>query len=453
MIEKHEIEAKADEFGIHVSNVERDYVFGWLLCGIYSSPVGNILVLKGGNAFRKAYFANTRFSNDLDFSTTAAINASVLTNELNGICDFVESKTGVAFDKARNRIDEKQHSDNERKIYEARLYFRDFYGNPHTITISVRMDFTEFDRIYLPIENRFLIHPYSDAGLCKVSIKCQKLEELLATKLKCLLQRRHSFDLYDYIYSIFVNTDIAVDRSEIVRTFLKKTIFEPSPGVARGLLLDLPLEVFRAIWTKYIVCPKQSLIDFDIAITRFKENVLQLFGGFQVNYYGKIAFFPSTLRNIIMEAASNLTLIQLTYDGYTRRVEPYSLVFKRRKDGFGQEYFYAFDQTGGSSGPGIKAFLHPKIQGLKNTDIPFEPRLPVELSRAGEFAAKSYFGSPFGRFTQRVQRIPSYMSRVYIVECAYCRRRFPRKKYSTRLRPHKDNYGNLCYGRSGFIAY
>ena len=37
MITKQEIESKAIEFGIHHANVERDYVFGWLPCGIYAS--------------------------------------------------------------------------------------------------------------------------------------------------------------------------------------------------------------------------------------------------------------------------------------------------------------------------------------------------------------------------------------------------------------------------------
>lgn len=36
MIEKTEIEQKAEEFGIHPVNVEHDYVFGWVLCGIYT---------------------------------------------------------------------------------------------------------------------------------------------------------------------------------------------------------------------------------------------------------------------------------------------------------------------------------------------------------------------------------------------------------------------------------
>jgi len=455
MITREEIEAKGTEFGLHASNIERDYVFGWLLNGIYSqSKLKDALILKGGNCFRKAYFPHTRFSNDLDFSSTVPVHEDQLVAELNRICGFVQDQTGVRFETERNWVREKANSQKDRRIFEGRLYFKDFYGNPHTTTIKVHLDVTEYDRIFLPVQERFLIHPYADGAQCNVPIKCHKLEELLASKLKCLLQRRHSFDLYDYVYSVFMNRDIEISRVEVLSTFLKKTIFEPSPGVAKSLLLDLPLEGFRAIWRKYIVCPVQSLFDFDTALIRFKENIEELFAGLRIDYHSQVAFYPSQLRNVIMEAASELRMLDITYDDQRRLVEPYSLAFKRRKDGFGQEYFYAFDRTGGrTSGPGLKSFLHPKIQALAIADDTFEPRYPIELGKAGEFASKTYFGGGgFRGETFRVSR-QSSSARVYLVECSYCGKRFPRKRYSTRLRPHKDQHGNRCYGRSGYIAY
>ncbi len=231
MITNPEIESKATEFNIHVSNVERDYVFGWLLAGIYGpSALRDVLILKGGNGLRKTYFEHARFSNDLDFSTQTAVEPSVLASELNKVCDYVQEACGIVFDKERNRVSEKVSGDKERPIYEVRLYFKDFYGNPDAITISVRLDIKEFDRIYLPIQERHLIHPYSEVQECRASIRCLKLEEMLAAKLKCLLQRRYSFDLYDYVYAIFINRELEINRGEIVSTFLKKTIFEPSPG-------------------------------------------------------------------------------------------------------------------------------------------------------------------------------------------------------------------------------
>ncbi len=62
MIERDEIEAKADELGLHWSTVQRDYVFGWLIGGLFEvSALREVIALKGGQALRKAYFPATRF--------------------------------------------------------------------------------------------------------------------------------------------------------------------------------------------------------------------------------------------------------------------------------------------------------------------------------------------------------------------------------------------------------
>jgi predicted nucleotidyltransferase component of viral defense system len=453
MITKDEIEAKAAEFDIHAANLERDYVFGWLLTGIYSvSALKDTLVLKGGNCFRKTYFAMTRFSGDLDFSCQTAVDHGVLLAELNKVCDFVQDQAGIVFDKERNRAEEKQIIDREKKVYEARLYFKDFYGNPDTITISVRLDVTQFDRVYLPVQTRNLIHPYSDSAVCKSEIKCVKLEELLATKLKCLLQRRHLADLYDYVHAIFINKKLEVNKREIVTTFFRKTIFERSPRVVSGLLISLPLHLFKDVWLKYLVCPKISLIDFEAALANFTQSVRELFGEV-VPQFGRSIFFPAEMRNPIIDAGSNMTLLAVTYDDVRRMVEPYSLVYKQRKDGHGEEYFYCYDRTGGrSSPPGIKTFVSSKLQSVEPLEEKFEPRYPVELSKAGEAASKSYFGPSFtgGGFSRTRTTRRSYSGQVYIIQCSYWGKQFRRKTSSTRLKEHKDRYGNRCYGRSGF---
>jgi predicted nucleotidyltransferase component of viral defense system len=452
VIDRAEIEAKAAEFAIHTSDVQRDYVFGWVLFGIYSaSPLAKLLVLKGGNCFRKAYFPNTRFSRDLDFATEAAVDETSLCEEFNRVCDFAQAESGIAFDLERNRFELQHEIDSRRSVYEVKLYFKDFYGNPDKFTISVTLDVTEFDRIYLPTQNRLLIHPYSDAASCHVELRCLKLEEMLAAKLKSLLQRREVSDLYDLAYSILLNRDLDVDRSEVVSTFLRKTIFEPSPGVARQLLLELPLNLLQTAWRKYIICPIQSLLDFDVAVQQFQSFVAELFASYGAPTYGRFAYFPSELRNPIMQAGAGLNLLRLTYDGVRRDVEPYSLVFKRRKDGYGQEYFYVYDRTGGHQNPGIKALLNPKIHDLEILDQTFTPRYPVELSKAGEHLGAGYFARPFRGGRRR--RILSTTPRlVYVVQCAYCNRTFKRTQLNTRLWEHKDGYGNPCYGRYAYLV-
>lgn len=456
MITKDEIEAKAAEFDIHASDVERDYVFGWLLGGIYSvSSLKDTLVLKGGNCFRKAYFPMTRFSRDLDFSCQTAIDQGILLSELNRVCDFVQDQAGIIFEKERNRAEEKQIIDRDKKVYQARLYFKDFYGNPGTITISVRLDVTQFDRLYLPVQTRNLIHPYSDSSACTAGVKCVKLEELLATKLKCLLQRRHLADLYDYVHAIFVNKELEVNKREIVGTFFRKTIFERSPRVVSGLLIGLPLEAFKDVWTKYLVCPKPSFISFESALANFVQNVKELFGEV-IPQYGRSIFFPAELRNPIIDAGSSMTLLAVTYDGVRRMVEPYSLSYKQRKDGHAEEYFFCYDRTGGrSSPPGIKTFVSSKVQQIERLDEKFEPRFPVELSKSGERGEKTYFGSSFSSGRSHVAKSRHIYSSgtVYVIQCSYCGKRFRRTKPDTRLNKHKDKYKNPCYGRSGFRVF
>ncbi len=79
MILKDEIDAKTIEFEIHRSNVERDYIFGWIIFGIFTvTDLKDTIFLKGGNALRKGYFDKTRYSNDLDFGIPGDISQEIL---------------------------------------------------------------------------------------------------------------------------------------------------------------------------------------------------------------------------------------------------------------------------------------------------------------------------------------------------------------------------------------
>lgn len=455
MISREEIEQKAGEFGIHVANAQRDYVFGWLLVALYNATkLRDVLILKGGNCFRKAYFPNTRFSNDLDFSTESAIDPAAVVEEFNSGCRFVQEHAGVAFDLDRSQIKEQQRLDEKRRVFDVRVYFKDFYGNADHITIRLSIDITEFDRIYLPVQSRNVIHPYSDQAACAGQVRCLKLEEMIANKLKCLLQRQHVPDVYDLVYSVFVNRDVAVDRGEVLATFLRKTIYERSPGVARQLLLELPLTALKAAWTRYIVAPLQGWFDFDEALERFTAIINELFAAYQVGGRAAFAFFPSALRGPIMQAGAEKRLMRLTYKGVTREIEPYSLVYKQRKDGHREEYFYAYDRTGGrTSGPGIKSFLNHEVEHLEVLDAKFEPRYAIELSKAGEAQGLGYFNRPFGSRTALRGRWSTLRHGWrYTVECSYCSRKFKRMRRDAALKPHKDSYGNPCFGRRGVIV-
>jgi len=466
MIDRSEIEEKSKRFEIDTSNVQRDYVFGWFLYFLFTeSKLKELLFLKGGNALRKGYFENTRYSSDLDFGMETDIDSGLLQSEINVICDLAQAQTGIVFEKDQNSIQEKftpgEDWKTALKVYEVKICFKDFYGIPSKFRLKIKMDITRFDRVYLPLQNRPLIHPYSDfQATLGGTIKCLKLEEIIGTKLKCLLQREHPPDLFDYVYSIFFNNQLSLDKSEVVSVFLKKTIFEPSPGVAKSILLTLPWDFFKRHWYNNIICAKLFFFDVDTAIEKFRLGIEEMFTGFSENGYFDNYFFPAQFRHPIIQAGRSQTLLKVGYNGIERLIEPYSLKYMQPRDKHAKEYLYAYDTTGGLKGNiGIKMFVPENMERIENTDTKFKPRNGhvIELAKAGEPVEDKYLYDPSK--SARPQNVPSpririnkqkkYSGMKYTYQCSACYKKITKRSMDSSIGSHKNKYGGDCYGRYG----
>lgn len=457
MIDKFEIDEKAKEFEIHRSNVERDYVFGWLLHGLFTvSDLKDQLFLKGGNALRKGYFEQTRYSKDLDFGIPGDINPQLLLTEINKVCDYLQQKTSITFITSDNKIEEKFTASDapipNLKVYEVRVYFKDFYDdNTDHLRIKISMDITRFDKTMLPIQSLKLLHPYSDVDLIDCEIRCMKLEEIIATKLKCLLQREHAPDLFDYVYTI-QRLGVELDKEEVVRTLVRKTIFSRNPHVLKRILLGTVFDYFKDQWEKSLICAKNTIMRIDDAISVFLKDVEELFNIFADNGYANFAYYGPELRTPIMKAGRTQTLLKIRYKGEDRTVEPYSLKYLEKRDGTAREYFYAFKVSGGSSGQGIRAFLADGFTSIENTDIKFEPRNIIELSKAGETPEKKYLfdpNKPVPSPRNSFRKTRSWNSIKYIYQCSICGKRFTKLKQDYKLNSHKSKGGYPCGGRYG----
>jgi Nucleotidyl transferase AbiEii toxin, Type IV TA system len=325
---------------------------------------------------------------------------------LNRICAKVQTETGISFDTSRTLVKEKGLPIPGVEALEARVYFKGFY-NEESITLKAQLDITQFDKIYLPIQTRTLIHPYSDASTCVTNLRCQKIEEVLASKLKTLLHRRKAVDMFDLLYSILIAKDFPVVRREVISTFLRKSVFDSEPSAAKNQLLALPLEEFRTLWAG-LIGPLRSLFNFEYVIKNFYALIDSLFsliapattptipafavgggfGGFKPGIrtqpvtFRSVPYLSPDIRRTIINAGRSQTLLDLLYDGINRTVEPYKLEFRVRKsDNRGLEYFWAYDPSGsGRTGkPGIRMYICDKIQAAHETGLHFSPRFDIEL--------------------------------------------------------------------------
>ena len=452
MINKNEIDTKAKEFEISQTNVEKDYVFGWLLHGIFTvSQLKDIIFLKGGNALRKGYFEQTRFSSDLDFGIPYDIAQDTLLEEINGICDFISDKSGVNFIKEDAKIEEKFSASEsplpDLKVFEVKIYFKDFYGMGDHIRLKIAMDITRFDKVLLPIQTVKLIHPYSDADIISCTIRCVKVEEIIATKLKCLMQRQHAPDLFDYVRSIKLLGG-NLNKREVVETFISKTIFGRNPHIVKGILHKTPFEHVRTYWTKTIICAKTILFQVEEAIYLFQQDLENLFAFFPDNGFAQFIYFNADLRVPILEAGRRQTLLKIRYKGEDRIVEPYALKYMQRRDGQQLEYFYAFNRSGGSNPPGMRTLVASNFQSIEVTDEKFIPQYPIELSKAGETPEDRLLFDPNKPMRSRSSRNKSRRIK-YIYQCAVCGKKFSKVKRDPALGVHKNKNGYKCGGRRG----
>lgn len=69
MIDRREILDLAAQTSLTPHVIEKDYVLGWILAGIYAhEELAEKWIFKGGTCLKKCFFETYRFSEDLDFT-------------------------------------------------------------------------------------------------------------------------------------------------------------------------------------------------------------------------------------------------------------------------------------------------------------------------------------------------------------------------------------------------
>src|ERR1035438_9853148 len=115
VIDRRELLAAAGNLGLLPNVVEKDYVLGWVLAGIFNHPaLAEAWVFKGGTCLKKCYFETYRFSEDLDFTLTdeSHLDHDFMVGTFREISGWVYEQAGIelppdkiAFEVFRNRRD------------------------------------------------------------------------------------------------------------------------------------------------------------------------------------------------------------------------------------------------------------------------------------------------------------------------------------------------------------
>jgi len=200
MIAAAEVRRLAGAWNADPTLVERDYVLSWLLGGLYGrSVLAELLVFKGGTALRKCYFADYRFSADLDFTLRRSRRVRDLESEIEAACGRASEETGLQLVPVDFRTLRAVPGE---EAYQARIEYIGPLGRLGGDQPRVRMDLTVYEILVLPSEQQLVHHPYSDADRLSLTIPTYALEEMLAEKLRAMLRRSRARDLYD-VWQLF----------------------------------------------------------------------------------------------------------------------------------------------------------------------------------------------------------------------------------------------------------
>lgn len=466
MIDRTEILRLANDFGLEARIVEKDYILGWVLAGIYRDPVlAGAWVFKGGTCLKKCFFETYRFSEDLDFTVTDAtqLNADFLEARFLELGNWLYETAGIELPADQRRF---EIFNNRRGglCCEGRIGYRGPIAPRGTDIPRIKLDLTVDEILILPTVMRPVGHVYSDAPPEGITARCYAFEEVFGEKIRALGERSRPRDLYDVI-NLFRNGEfhaaaavlrdvvqqkcnfknIAFPRFETLTVFREELVAEWGNMLGHQLPALPPVESF---W--------DALPEFFgwLAGTRAPVAVgpYPLAAGDQVLRIPAGAFrLPgrsTPFIEVIRFAAANRLCVDLDYvseEGRrdTRTIEPYSL----RRTQEGNVVLHSVR----SQNQQHRSYRVDRIVGARITQQTFIPRYAVELTPTGplmvmETTSRPGVGPGRGRQTRR-SRVSG--GPVYVFRCTVCNKRFERKKRNSTLRPHKNPSGGNCYGRHG----
>lgn len=262
MISSNLISEIAKKEGISWAIVEKDYFLTLVLDGISNNELlRQNLVFKGGTALRKIYFRHYRYSEDLDFTLKSSFKEKEVINALNLVFAYLKKEHNAEF-KLKSIYDKKWFSD-------IKIQFTGIKNFKNSITIDLVSDEILVDGV----EGKLIFNPYYNKNF---TLFVYSLEEILAEKLRSLLQRTRVRDYYDVWY-ILTHTKIQLNMKKVKEIFLQKVEYKKLTFTGKQQFIDQDkIEQIRAYYAQQLGDQIKNLLPFDAFIEELKEAINRL---------------------------------------------------------------------------------------------------------------------------------------------------------------------------------
>jgi len=260
MISDRELRQAAARAGLGVGQAEQEYA---LLCVLdalgQTSPLSDAFCLKGGTALRLIYFDDWRHSVDLDFSVLSGLSSEELRPLVEEWFIQVETMHGVEM----RALDV--------HLANGAVRMRGQFVGPLRHPARLLFDITLDELVLLPPQRRsVLVSPFPTL---RPVVLTYALEEILAEKMRSILQRGKSRDYYDVWRLLGEKSaafDVSVVRSILVRKCQHRDLDKPT---VQAFLLPQYLAEAGVYWARDLVeqVAPQSLPDWTTVTAELAE--------------------------------------------------------------------------------------------------------------------------------------------------------------------------------------
>ena len=236
MISRPALQRLANREKVALGTLEKDYVITEVLKALSLVPaLSELLVFKGGTALRKVYFADWRYSEDLDFTVKHDMKKEELRQELDKWYHQVEQASQIQL--------------TTKMLHKPDGYARvrtQFVG-PLSYPGMIFMDLSFDEPLCLePDCRKVLAAPFSSE---EQKVLAYPLEELLAEKIRSLLERGKSRDYYD-VWGLLKEHSSSLDLKLLGTVLQKKLSHKGLTITGIGDFLPQDTRVLKRYWEK-----------------------------------------------------------------------------------------------------------------------------------------------------------------------------------------------------------
>lgn len=179
--------------------LERDYLLSWVLAGISQvDALRDTLAFKGGTALRKCYFGDYRFSEDLDFTAIGAVpTGAAIESAMQEACTQAVKLLDpyVPVEIVCERHIEREPHPGGQEAFDIRARFPWHRQPQANVMVEIAVD----EKLLKPPVRRPVHHDYGEPF--EVTVKVYSLEEIVAEKLRAILQHLRALEHRGWVRS------------------------------------------------------------------------------------------------------------------------------------------------------------------------------------------------------------------------------------------------------------